>query len=91
MDAECWVEHVRAYYRGVGFAREARNRQHAGGHEPVRPERVRDAVDAIQAVGLAFDATISEVGNGKMRMFLSDVMLDQETDGRGCLYSSVNP
>ncbi len=42
-----------------------------------------DAVDAIQAVDLAFDAMISEVDNGKMRVFLSDVMFDQETDGRG--------
>ena len=42
-----------------------------------------DAVDAIQAVDLAFDAMISEVDNGKMRVFLSDVMFDQETDGKG--------
>ena len=42
-----------------------------------------DAVDAIQAVDLAFDAMISEVDNGKMRVFLSDVMFDQEEDGRG--------
>lgn len=42
-----------------------------------------DAVDAIQAVDLAFDAMISEIDNGKMRVFLSDVMFDQETDGRG--------
>ena len=42
-----------------------------------------DAVDAIQAVDLAFDAMISEVDNGKMRIFLSDVMFDAERDGRG--------
>ncbi|MDN0056481.1 phage portal protein [Collinsella ihumii] len=42
-----------------------------------------DAIDAIQAVDLAFDAMISEVDNGKMRVFLSDVMFDQEEDGRG--------
>ena len=42
-----------------------------------------DAVDAIQAVDLAFDAMISEVDNGKMRVFLSDVMFDQEEDGKG--------
>lgn len=42
-----------------------------------------DAVDAIQAVDLAFDAMISEVDNGKMRVFLSDVMFDQEADGKG--------
>ena len=37
-----------------------------------------DAVDAIQAVDLAFDAMISEIDNGKMRVFLSDVMFDVE-------------
>lgn len=37
-----------------------------------------DAVDAIQAVDLAFDAIISEIDNGKMRVFLSDVMFDVE-------------
>ena len=37
-----------------------------------------DAVDAIQAVDLAFDAMISEIDNGKMRVFLSDVMSDVE-------------
>ena len=35
-----------------------------------------DAIDAIQAVGLAFDAPISEIDTGKMRIFLSDVMFD---------------
>ena len=42
-----------------------------------------DAVDAIQAVDLAFDAMISEIDNGKMRIFLSDVMFDVERDGGG--------
>lgn len=42
-----------------------------------------DAVDAIQAVDLAFDAMISEVDNGEMRVFLSDVLFDQESDGKG--------
>lgn len=42
-----------------------------------------DAIDAIQAVDLAFDAMISEVDNGKMRVFLSDAMFDQEEDGSG--------
>ena len=42
-----------------------------------------DAVDAIQAVDLAFDAMISEVDSGKMRVFLSDVLFDQEGDGSG--------
>lgn len=42
-----------------------------------------DAVDPIRAVDLAFDAMISEEDNGKMRVFLSDVMFDQEEDGKG--------
>ena len=42
-----------------------------------------DSVDAIQTVNLAFGAMISEVYNGKICMFLSDVMFDQEMDGRG--------
>jgi len=43
-----------------------------------------DAVDAVQSVDLAFDALINEVDAGKMRVFLSDVMFDQErtADGR---------
>lgn len=42
-----------------------------------------DAVDAIQSVDLAFDALINEVDAGKMRVFLSDVMFDQEKDASG--------
>ena len=42
-----------------------------------------DAVDAIQAVDLCYDAMMSEVDNGKMRVFLSDVMFDVERDGKG--------
>ena len=42
-----------------------------------------DAVDAIQAVDLCYDAMMSEIDNGKMRVFLSDVMFDTERDGRG--------
>lgn len=43
-----------------------------------------DAVDAVQSVDLAYDALVNEVDAGKMRVFLSDVMLDQErtADGR---------
>lgn len=43
-----------------------------------------DAVDAVQSVDLAYDALINEVDAGKMRVFLSDVMFDQEraADGR---------
>lgn len=40
-----------------------------------------DAVDAIQAVDLAFDAMMNEVDVSKMRIFLSDVMFDRERDG----------
>lgn len=42
-----------------------------------------DAVDAIQAVDLCYDAMMSEIDNGKMRVFLSDVMFDVERDGKG--------
>ena len=42
-----------------------------------------DAVDAIQSVDLAFDALINEVDAGKMHIFLSDVMLDQEKGTKG--------
>lgn len=41
------------------------------------------AVDAIQAVDLCYDAMMSEIDNGKMRVFLSDVMFDVERDGKG--------
>lgn len=43
-----------------------------------------DAVDAVQSVDLAYDALINEIDAGKMRIFLSDVMFDQERtrDGR---------
>lgn len=43
-----------------------------------------DAVDAVQSVDLAYDALVNEVDAGKMSVFLSDVMLDQERtkDGR---------
>lgn len=42
-----------------------------------------DAIDAIQAVDLAFDALITEVDVSKMRIFLSDVMFDKESDCKG--------
>ena len=42
-----------------------------------------DAVDAIQSVDLAFDALINEIDAGKMRVFLSDVMFDQEKGSDG--------
>lgn len=40
-----------------------------------------DAIDAIQAVDLAFDAMVNEVDVSKMRIFLSDVMFDREREG----------
>lgn len=42
-----------------------------------------DAIDAIQAVDLAFDALINEVDMSKMRIFLSEVLFDKESDGKG--------
>lgn len=43
-----------------------------------------DAVDAVQSVDLAYNALINEIDAGKMRVFLSDVMFDQEkaSDGK---------
>lgn len=41
------------------------------------------AVDAIQVVDLCYDAMMPEIDNGKMRVFLSDVMFDVERDGKG--------
>ena len=41
-----------------------------------------DAIDAVQAVDLAFDSMINELDVGKMRIFLSDVLFDQERDGK---------
>lgn len=41
-----------------------------------------DAVDAIQAVDLCFDAMVNEVDVSKMRVFLSDVMFEAGTDGK---------
>lgn len=41
-----------------------------------------DAIDAIQAVDLAYDAVFSEVDLGKMRVFLSDMMFEVE-EGEG--------
>lgn len=40
-----------------------------------------DAIDAIQAVDLTFDALVNEVDLSKMRVFLSDVRFDRERDG----------
>ena len=40
-----------------------------------------DAVDAVQAVDLTFDALVSEIDVSKMRVFLSDVLFDREKSG----------
>lgn len=40
-----------------------------------------DAVDAVQAVDLTFDAIVNEIDLSKMRVFLSDVLFDREQDG----------
>ena len=40
-----------------------------------------DAVDAVQAVDLTFDALINEIDLSKMRVFLSDVLFDRSTEG----------
>ena len=48
-----------------------------------RAAGVADAIDAIQAVDVAFDSLINEVDVSKMRVFLSDVLFDKETSGSG--------
>ena len=40
-----------------------------------------DAVDAVQAVDLTFDALLNEIDVSKMRVFLSDVLFDREKSG----------
>lgn len=40
-----------------------------------------DAVDAVQAVDLTFDALINEIDLSKMKVFLTDVLFDREQDG----------
>lgn len=42
-----------------------------------------DALDAVQAVDVTFDALVNEVDAGKMRIFLSDVMFDFENKNGG--------
>ncbi len=42
-----------------------------------------NAIDAIQAVDLAFDAIFNEIGLGKLRIFLSDMMFDTTKDDTG--------
>lgn len=42
-----------------------------------------NAIDAVQAVDIAFDAIFNEISVSKMRIFLSDVMFDKETSGTG--------
>lgn len=41
-----------------------------------------DALDAVQAVDLAYDALVSEVDLSKMRIFLADTMFDIEPTGK---------
>lgn len=50
---------------------------------PYRQSVFADAVDAVQSVDLAYDALINEIDAGKMRVFLSDVMFDQEKTSDG--------
>lgn len=42
-----------------------------------------DAVYAVQSVDLAYDALINEIDAGKMRVFLSDVMFNQQKNSNG--------
>ena len=42
-----------------------------------------DAVDQIEGVDLTYDAMLNEVDVGKMRVFMSDMLIDVEVDGEG--------
>ncbi len=42
-----------------------------------------DAIDAVQSVDPCYDAPVNEIDSGKMRVFLSDVMLEQAKDASG--------
>lgn len=42
-----------------------------------------DAVNAIQSADPTFDALINEVDAGKLRVFLPNVVFDQEKDAKG--------
>ena len=42
-----------------------------------------NAIDAVRAVDIAFDAIFNEISISKMRIFLSDVMFDKESSGTG--------
>ncbi len=50
---------------------------------PCRQSVFADAIDAVQSVDLAYDALINEIDTGKMRVFLSDAMFDQQKDSNG--------
>lgn len=51
-------------------------------HSPYGQSVFADAVDAVQAVDLCFDALVNEIDAGKMRIFVADVLVDQERDGK---------
>lgn len=53
------------------------------GFSPYGQSVFTDAVDAVRGVDLAYDALISEMDAGKMCVFLSDVMSDQEKTSDG--------
>lgn len=53
------------------------------GFSPYGQSVFTDAVDAAQSAALACDALINETGAGMMRVFLSDVMFDQEKTADG--------
>ena len=53
------------------------------GMSPFGQSVFADAVDAIQAVDLAFDALKNEVDVSKMSVFLSDVVFGKDDDSKG--------
>lgn len=54
-------------------------------HVKMRPygqSMFADAVNTIQAVDLAYNAMMGEIDNGKVRVSLSDAIIDVERDGK---------
>ena len=84
-------QRARAHGRGSGLRHglsfphlrycEAGGYEHPRGHVALRQSVFADAVDAVQAVDLTFDALVSEIDVSKMRVFLSDVLFDREKSG----------
>lgn len=50
-------------------------------HSPYGQSVFANAIDSVRSVDLAFDALFGEIDAGKMRIFVADVLVDQQCDG----------